>query len=270
MSHVGRVELNYYSTPGPSTELTRHLPLIATLSSDPAALSNITRGLILHDVDAMTRGIEVTPSTNGMSIIGAPALLDRILELDAQPLDVARPPEERIVGFCYHFALLHCALLRANGVASRPRCGFASYLIPDRWTDHWIVEHWTDGAWQLHDPQIGIDVTPTDFRNGVMAWQLCRSADADPALHGNGELWGWDELRGTLVNDVGSLNKVDVGNWDWCELLQVDPLDQPHPAVDEHLDDVAKLATGGDGCADLRAAFDDSTTIRPPDSIIDP
>ena len=211
----------------------------------------------------------MTPRTNGMSIMGAAAVLDRVLELDSNPIDAARPPEVRMIGFCYHFAVLHCALLRANGVASRPRCGFASYLIPDKWTDHWIVEHWTDGGWQLHDPQIGIDVTPADFRNGVTAWLLCRSGDADPAIHGNGELWGWDELRGTLVNDIGSLNKVDVGNWDWCELLQVDPLDQPHPAIDEHLDHVAALATGGDGCANLRAVFDESNTIRPPDSIID-
>jgi hypothetical protein len=36
---------------------------------------------------------------------------------------------------------------------------------------------------------------------------------SSPASHGNGELWGWDELRGSLINDVAALNKVEVSGW---------------------------------------------------------
>src|SRR5207247_1135179 len=111
-----------------------------------------------------------------------------------------RAAGERFVGFCYHAALLHCALLRAKGVPARARCGFASYLAPGVWSDHWIVEFWSHGAWARTDPDAGRSrVGGEKFLDGGAAWNLCRSGRADPSSFGNGTLWGWDELRGTLI-----------------------------------------------------------------------
>jgi len=77
-----------------------------------------------------------------MQAVGAEAIVDNVFSLDPAPLGLERPAERRMVGFCYHFALLHCALLRATGTPARIRCGFAGYFEAQRWTDHWVVEYW--------------------------------------------------------------------------------------------------------------------------------
>ena len=263
-------ELEYFAAPGSTTELGRHAGLVAELPSDPSALGKIVRGVVLHNWMAAMRGVELTPERDGMQDIGAATMIDRILELDSDPLQVKRPAQRRMIGFCYHFALLHCSLLRALGIPSRTRCGFAGYLGAGKWIDHWVVEYWDGHSWHLHDPQLGRDdLTDDEFRNAADAWKLCRSGDADPAIHGNGELWAWDELRGSLVNDVGALNKVEVGGWNWCDLLNVEPLDQPHPSVDARLDVFADLASGDDGSRDLHEAFQRGPSIHPPADVIE-
>ena len=201
-----------------------------------------------------------------MHVVGTAAIVDRILEIDPNPLDVRRPAVRRMIGFCYHFALLHCGLLRAKGVPARTRCGFAGYFEAGKWIDHWVVEYWDGQRWHLHDPQTGRDdLTAEDFRDGVAAWKLCRRGEADPTVHGNGELWAWDELRGSMVNDIGALNKIEVGGWDWCDLLEVEPLDQPHSAVDSQLDALADLTSGAEASYELvREAFHHTPSIQPP------
>ncbi|HWS36345.1 MAG TPA: transglutaminase-like domain-containing protein [Actinoplanes sp.] len=178
-----------------------------------------------------------------MRTVGADAILDNVLDIDPAPLQEARTVERRMVGFCYHFALLHCALLRAAGIPARARCGFAGYFVAGIWLDHWVSEYWDGTRWVRTDPQIGrADLTAGDFQDGVTAWKLVRSGGSPSASYGNGELWGWDELRGTLINDVGALGKIEVSGWYWCERLQVDPLDQPHAELDTCLDEVARQA----------------------------
>ncbi len=262
-------EKQYFATFGPTSDLGRNAERITALPSDPLVLAEIVRGVLVHNWTAEMEGIESSPARDGMRTFGAGPIIDRICELDGAPLDKPRPAEGRLIGYCYHFALLHCAFLRAKGVPSRTRCGFASYLADDLWSDHWIVEYWDGDEWRRSDPQIGLDgLSQNDFRSGVRAWQLCRSGEADPAVHGIGDLWGWDELRGSLVNDLGSLCKIEIGDWDWCELLRVEPLDQPHAVVDGHLDSMAKLAATTGSMTELRVAFEQDDAIRPPADVI--
>ena len=73
---------------------------------------------------------------------------------DPRPLATARGAHERHFGTCRDFALMLCSFLRATGVASRLRCGFAAYLGPG-WEDHWLCEYQdAAGAWRLCDPQM--------------------------------------------------------------------------------------------------------------------
>jgi hypothetical protein len=144
------MEVDYFATPGPTTDVARHADLVAELPSDPSALGVIVRGVMLHNWMATARGIDFTPERDGMHVVGAAAIVDCVLELDSSPLDVKRSAERRMIGFCYHFAVLHCALLRANGVPSRTRCGFASYFEPRKWIDDWVVEYWDGDRWHLH------------------------------------------------------------------------------------------------------------------------
>lgn len=257
---------DFYRRPSRTSSLGRHGDLVAGLPADPEALGAIVRGLLIHNYIVETRGPSMPPERMAhMRTVGAEAILDNVLGLDTGSLDAERPPERRMVGFCYHFALLHCALLRATGTPARIRCGFASYFVPERWIDHWVTEYWDGDSWQLTDPQIGRSgLTRDDFQDGSAGWDQCRAGASAPARYGNGELWGWDELRGSLINDVAALNKVEVSGWYWCDRLRVDPLDQPHDELDASLDILARRAAAADSVAAIRECFDQYPELQPP------
>jgi hypothetical protein len=257
---------DFYRRPGPISDLGRHRDLGPGLPADSGALGAIVRGLLIHNYAAKMHGLQLSAERMAhMQTVGAEAILDTVFSLDPSPIDRARPAGRRMVGFCYHFALLHCALLRATGTPARARCGFASYFEPRRWIDHWVVEYWDDGGWRLTDPQIGrSDLTRADFQDGPTAWSQCRGGASMPGSYGNGELWGWDELRGSLINDVGALNKVEISGWYWCDRIRVDPLDQPHDELDAALDVLARLAATAESVKTIRASFDLHAELQPP------
>ena len=255
----------FYRQPSPSSDLGRHGNLLSGLPSDPEALGEIVRGLLVHNYTAKVQGLAFPAERMAhMQTVGAEAILDNVLSLDPAPLGVERPAERRMVGFCYHFALLHCALLRAMGTPARIRCGFAGYFEAQRWIDHWVVEYRDGDAWLLTDPQIGRSgLTGDDFQDGPTAWNQCRGG-ASPASYGNGELWGWDELRGSLINDVAALNKVEVSGWYWCGRLKVEPLDRPHDELDTSLDILARLAAAAESPETIKECFDRYPELHPP------
>ena len=100
------------------------------------ALSAIVRGLLVHNFTAKVHGLLFPAERMAhMQTVGAEATEDNVISLDPAPLGIERPAERRMVGFCYHFALLHCALLRATDTPARIRCGFAGYFEAQRWID---------------------------------------------------------------------------------------------------------------------------------------
>jgi hypothetical protein len=261
---------DFYRQPSPTSDLGRHSELVRNLPADPEALSAIVRGLLIHNLSAHVQALAFPAERMAhMQTASAEAILNNVLSLDSSPLDLERPAERRMVGFCYHFALLHCALLRATGTPARARCGFASYFWAGRWIDHWVTEYWDGDGWRLTDPQVGRrDLTPDDFQGGPTAWNQCRGGASKPALYGNGELWGWDELRGTLINDVAALNKVEVGGWYWCDRIKVDPLDQPHGELDASLDILARFASTADSVEAIKVCVDLYPELQPPSNAV--
>jgi hypothetical protein len=257
---------DFYRRPGPTSDLGRHGELVYGLPADAEALGTIVRGLLIHNFVAKSRGLQFSADRmSHMETVGAVAILDNVIGLDPSPLVFKRPAERRMVGFCYHFALLHCALLRATGTPARVRCGFAGYFWARRWIDHWVVEYWDGDSWQLTDPQIGrSDLNRNDFQNGLTSWNLCRGGASMPASYGNGELWGWDELRGSLINDVAALNKVEVSGWYWCDRIKVDPLDQPHDELDASLDVLSGLAATAHSVETIKTCFEMYPELQPP------
>jgi len=258
-------ELSYYATSGPTTQLGEYGILVADLPAEPVRLGEIVRGLLLHNSVVAMRGMKLPPERmTDMKRTGAASILDGVLDLEPDALDSKRRSERRMVGFCYHFALLHCAFLRSKGIPSRTRCGFARYFHPGRWIDHWIVEYWGGDGWRLHDTQLGRDgLSRDDFEDGLVAWEQSRSGAVDPFRYGNEIFWGWDELRGSLVNDLGALNKIEVGGWKWCDLIAVEPLDQPHPDLDTRLDAFVRAANP-DSMDKVRHAFESDPAVQPP------
>ena len=256
----------FYRQPSPTSDLGRHADLLPGLPADAEALGAIVRGLMVHNFDAEVRGLSFPAERMAhMETVGAEAILDNVFSIDPAPVNVERPVERRMVGFCYHFALLHCALLRATGTPARIRCGFAGYFVARRWIDHWVVEYWDGNGWLLTDPQIGRSgLTSDDFQDGITAWNQCRSGASAPGAYGNGELWGWDELRGSLINDVAALNKVEVSGWYWCDRLQVEPLDQPHGELDSSLDVLSHRAATAESVETIKESFNLYPDLQPP------
>jgi Transglutaminase-like superfamily len=256
----------FYRQPSPTSDLGRHAGLARGLPADPEALSAIVRGLLIHNFTVEVQGLSFpVERMSHMQAVGAEAILDNVLSLDPAPLGAERPAGRRMVGFCYHFALLHCALLRATGTPARIRCGFAGYFAPQRWIDHWVTEYWDGDGWLLTDPQIGRrGLASDDFQDGLTAWGLCRAGASAPAAYGNGQLWGWDELRGSLINDVAALGKVEVAGWYWCDRLKVEPLDQPHDGLDTSLDALSCLAASAESVETIRECLDRYPELRPP------
>ena len=256
----------FYQQPSPTSDLGRHRDLAPGLPADPEALSAIVRGVLLHNYAAKMAGLSFPAERmSHMHTVGAEAILDNVLGLDPAPVDTERPDERKMVGFCYHFALLHCALLRATGTPARIRCGFASYFAPTRWIDHWVTEYWDGAGWVLTDPQIGRGgLTTDDFQDGVTAWPLCRGGATPAAWYGNGDLWGWDEVRGTLINDVAALNKVEVAGWYWCDRIKVEPLDQPHDELDTSLDTLSRRAASAESVEAIKECVDLYPELQPP------
>jgi len=257
---------DFYRQHGLTSGLGRHRELVPGLPTDAEALSTIVRGLLVHNFAAKIRGLQFSAERMWhMQTVGAEAILGNVISLDPGALHLQRPAERRMVGFCYHFALLHCALLRATGTPARARCGFASYLEPGRWIDHWVVEYWDGDRWRLTDPETGrSDLTRDDFHDGITAWNQCRAGISMPALSGNREFWGWDELRGTLINDVAALSKVEVAGWYWCDRIKVDPLDQPHEELDASLDTLSRRAAAAESAEAMTECFDLYPELQPP------
>ncbi len=124
------------------------------------------------------------------------------------------------------------------GIPARARCGFATYFAPDQVVDHWVVEYWNaeEQRWQWVDAQLDdfqceqlnvnfnpLDIKPGHFLTGGQAWQMCRSGSADPDRFGIFDMHGWTFIRGNVLRDLASLNKVELLPWDlWGVLLKRD------------------------------------------------
>lgn len=235
---------SYYAEKSETSDFGRWQEHIKSLSSDPIEWSEITRGLIIHNGLAALESLEYHADRyRDMGRRGVEDIVTGIFDIDPAPLENQRPRADRMIGYCYHFALLYCSLLRAKGIAARTRCGFASYFLADHWIDHWVVERWLVDHWVITDPNEGLDeLTQDQFRSACTAWQICRSKQDDVQRYGNHEFWGWDELRGSLVNDLGALNKVELGDWGWCEAINVKHKDRPILGIDEDLDALAAMS----------------------------
>jgi hypothetical protein len=81
-------------------------------------------------------------------------------------------------------------------MADRARCGFATYFVPPRKVDHWIVEYACsdDRRWTRIDPEYldrptaaaarPADLRPGEFLTAGEAWQLLRSGQDNAADFG--------------------------------------------------------------------------------------
>src|SRR5688500_11104775 len=111
-------ELEFYATPGPMTDLsTCPVGALDGLPDDPNEIMKIVRWCVVSDLSlTQLHGLPVPEGRSDPQIRPAAAMIERIQELNPSPLVQHRPPLERFLGNCRHFATLTCALLRHKGV----------------------------------------------------------------------------------------------------------------------------------------------------------
>ncbi len=271
---------DFYSTHSPITNPGKHSALLDSMPSDVSGLVKIVQGLILHA--HWTEKYGVFPSDKQKqepNLRFVAKQLEQIENMDKAALTISRPLEKRLLGTCRDFSVFLCALLRSRGIPARPRCGFGAYFTPGKYEDHWICEYWKadEKRWVMVDAQLdafqrqtlGIDFDPLDipaglFLTGGKAWQMCRTENADPNKFGVFDMYGLWFVRGNLVRDVASLNKMELLPWD-CWALSTGSDDELSDDDFKLLDRVAPLTLPDSfSFSDVRRTYQTNKGLRVP------
>ncbi|MEJ0064885.1 MAG: transglutaminase-like domain-containing protein [Caulobacteraceae bacterium] len=200
-----------FAAPGVFTDLADRARLAATAPDDIDGIVRTVQGLLIHE--GLTGVYRISLPAERFAekqLHGAAAMAGQAARLDAGPPAEPRPPEQRVVGVCRHFATLFVAILRHKGVPARARCGFATYFAAGKRLDHWVGEYWNadEARWVLVDAQIDatqrrhfkleldtLDVPRDAFLVAGDAWRACRDG-ADPMSFGVGGTQMWGPCRG--------------------------------------------------------------------------
>lgn len=247
-----------YTVPGPLTSLTGvDSTALQQVGTDPVDICRPVAALVIQPDDARALGLPEDRYTTNQ-IRPAHELVQHLLALDPAPVTVAREPQLRIVGTCRHFAVLACALLRHRRIASRVRCGFATYFQPGQGLDHWITEYrdHNQGRWVRIDSEVlaqtvvatPADLRPGQFLTGGEAWTAFRRGEIDDSQFGvyGTQNWGAAEIRGNAVKDLAALNKVETLPWDeWGRMTEAYE-GRTGPDYDELLDTLAAACDADD------------------------
>ncbi|MEY9909892.1 hypothetical protein ABIA35_006135 [Catenulispora sp. MAP12-49] len=225
----------YYGTHSDYSDPGSLAARFADLPTDLALLARVVRNLLIHRAEGAMfgRAIAVDRLHHDAETRYVDGIVRLLVERDGRSLTLPREVGDRFVGVCRDFALLHCSFLRSAGVPARIRCGFATYLDADLYSDHVVTEYWDAlRGWRLADPQMadprsaaafGLDFDPMDvprerFLVAGTAWRAIREGHADPLTFGH-----WrpeDPLAGewfvaqSVRLDVAAVNKAEMLLWD--------------------------------------------------------
>lgn len=248
--------LTYFVEQGRISDPGMHLSLYENLPTSVSELVKLVQGVTIHVFWAERYGFEPAPERMAeVQLRWMEKRLARTLELDPRPLLEARPIEKKLLGNCRDHSLLLVSMLRHQGIPARARCGFGAYFLPDHFEDHWVTEYWNQeqGRWVLVDAQLDelqrdvlktdfdvLDVPRDQFIVGGKAWQMCRRGEQDADTFGIFDMHGLGFVRGNLVRDVASLNKMELLPWDCWGVILKESLDHPNDLV--ALDEAASLS----------------------------
>jgi hypothetical protein len=277
--------LDFYTRPSMMTSAGDGASQLAALPTGLADLTGVIHGLLLHEHWAPAYGVTLSDERRaGSHIRRADEMLKRLFAADGQPLTTARSLDTRLVGTCRNFSVLLVAILRAQGVPARARCGFGGYFGTGRFEDHWVGEYWNphQARWMLVDAQIDefqagkiqpdfdlCDVPRDRFVIAGDAWARCRAGEADPAsfgLSGINESGLWF-IAGNVLRDVAALNNVEMLPWDVWGAMPA-PNEAIGPDQRALFDRLAALTHDPDAhFAELRACFQQDERLRVPTTV---
>ncbi|KEQ17529.1 transglutaminase-like domain-containing protein [Endozoicomonas numazuensis] len=201
------------------------------LPDDIEEVCRFTHNLLIHAYWLDKYGCNVGEFTKleEMQIRCAEDILALASSKATGSLSDQRAPEERVVSICRDFSLIVCSVLRAKGIPSRLRCGFATYLTPGCFEDHWVCEYWStdESRWVKVDAQLDpfhcdvlkidfdtVDVPDSRFLCAGVAWELCRSGKENPEKFGIHDFNGLPFIKGNLIRDLFALSRIEMLAWD--------------------------------------------------------
>ena len=179
--------LDYYTAPGPFTNVGAFANQIDALPSGVATIAKFVQGLLIHEAFAPAYGVALSPERRAeKQLHGAEAMLACATRIDERPLTEGRPPARTGRGGLRHFATLFVAFLRHQGIPARARVGFANYFQPGKNLDHWVGEYWNAGErrWVLVDAQVD-EHQAKFYRQTSTGWMCRATASASPAMRGH-------------------------------------------------------------------------------------
>jgi hypothetical protein len=248
--------LAYFSQQGRMSDPGTYVSLYENLPTSIADLMKIVQGVTIHVFWTERYGFKAPPERmDELQLRSMGRRLGRTIDLDPRPLTEARPLDKKLLGNCRDHSLLLASLLRHQGIPARARCGFGAYFMPNHFEDHWVTEYWNteESSWVMVDAQLdelqrdvlridfdALDVPRDQFIVGGQAWQMCRSGEQDADKFGIFDMHGLGFVRGNLVRDVASLNKMELLPWDCWGVILSESLDNPDDLA--ALDEVASLS----------------------------
>jgi hypothetical protein len=229
--------------------------LLCDLPSGVADLCRIVGNLLIHCDCLPQYGLRESDfSMISRETLPVSTRLAQVNGIDDRSLLIPRDPLQRSIATCRDYAVMLGSMLRAQGTAARVRCGFASYLDPGRWEDHWVCERWLeeDRRWAAADAQLDavlrkdlkiafdhVDLPRTAFISAGAAWLKCRSGALDPGGCGHEEVTGLWFVYVNVVRDHLALNHVETSAWDTWRKCSLDARQIPRNAL-AWVDEIAR------------------------------
>ena len=215
---------DFYRAPGPYTDVKEFRTLLQTLPDDAGSLLHFVKALLIHPLAARECGVRFNFKSALRNQVDHRSVNDILRNpkvsalLGRGTLDLHTEPAERGILSCDHHAILLVSILRLKGKAARARCGYATYLVPDMLTPHWIVEVYDEnaGTWQSVDPeQARLQIPNGEFLTAGQVW--CRLKDGSTAIEQVLPDYqeGLDGVKYRLLNDINALMKNELLNYDW-------------------------------------------------------
>jgi len=271
----------YYATQSIVTDPGEYKELLSDLPDDIPSLCRAIQGLLLHRWWTEQYGVNISEAQKEeIKIRKLTRQLKRILELEDSPLITTRPPDRRLVGTCRDYAVFLTSFLRHKGIPARMRVGFATYLMPGQYTDHYLCQYWNTAQerWLLVDSQIddlqrmALNITfdtcdvPEDlFLTGGKAWQLFRKGKVNPDLFGIFEVRGSWFIGGDMIFDIMSLNKIESHPFDIWPLMPGYRQEDYSKECLDMMDNIAAI-TGAfvPDCVKVRSLYQSEKKLQPP------
>lgn len=106
-------------------------------------------------------------------LLTAPAIMAELIRLDSRGIFHGREISKKVVITCRYVAVWLASILKAKGIPTRVRSGFATYFSDDgKAYDHWIIEYYKkeENRWVIVDPDTDSGSNHTDMNSNDFCW----------------------------------------------------------------------------------------------------